>query len=243
MTRDVWGLLSARGAVAGLVVLGLLGASGCGDDGEASPPEDSGVHVGETGADDLDAEVPDGWRAVPLDDLGFGLALPAAWEDVVLDADGLAILSQADPRSSGFVPAAMHAARTGAVFYAAGDQSGEGEPVNDLKVLAHLDPEVDGAPVETTADLQAFSDLRAEATELAEGDVRVDPVGDWTYPAVDLRLQARFGPDGGDEMVSEVVERLVLAPSGVVFSVIVTGDDAGEVDDLAGELFTTLGFS
>lgn len=232
---------AARSARVGLacVVASGLALSACGDD---SDDEASQPRVEQT---DLSQ-----WREVPVDDLGFALSLPPRWEDVVLDADGMAVLSEADPGPAGFAASAQQAAAAGAVFYAAGGAGGAEEEsdsgdgtgaVNDLKILAHADP--DGSHDED--DLADLVDERVDVAETEGAEsVEVDEVDDVDYPASDLRFRTTFpgGPDGEDtdEIVVEVVERVALAPSGVVYSAIVTGEDADTVDQLATDIFATL---
>jgi hypothetical protein len=227
-------------SVAAVVATGLTGAvllAACGDDGDDSDDPSGEARVEET---DLSR-----WRDIPLRDLGFTLSLPPGWEDVVLDADGMAILDRADPEPAGFAASARQAAGTGAVFYAAG---GDGEslpeqPVNDLKILAHADPDA-------SRDAAALADLIDERVTAAEAEgaetVEVNEVDDVDYTASDLRFRTTFPVAGGDEgddgedIVVEVVERVALAPSGVVYSVIITGEDADLVDQLAADIFETL---
>jgi hypothetical protein len=226
------GRFRSRRLAGALLAVGLLAAA-CGDDG-SDIEGDASVQVGEPDAGDLDVEVPDGWRVVPLAGLGFGLALPDAWEDVVLTEAGFEVLSQASPGVEDFVSLAYDAEAAGAVFYAAGTDEEDPERVNDLKVLPRF-AAVEEHEVTDAEGLEAFARVVADDEQLDDVDVR--PVEGWRFPAVDVRYRASF-----EDVTAEGVERLVLAPSGMVFSVIVTSDDAEAVDDLAPRLFETFDF-
>jgi hypothetical protein len=230
-----WGAL-ALGVVA-LVGAGLFvwGGDGAADDGDGDAASTSTTMA--TG--DLEIEPPDGWYAVPLPTLGFGLALPQGWESVVLSGEGLSRLAEASPVVPGFVDAAHNAAASGAVLYAAGVD--DADLVTDLKVRAAADSGVTDA---TTLEDYA----RALADEAELPDPAVTRVEGAAWPTVDVRYHAPAADDG--EHATEGTERSVLAPGGVVYSLLVTsetGDDA-EVDAgaaaahdrLAAEIFATL---
>lgn len=209
---------------AGLFVWGGDGSSD--DEGGGATPSTTMATGG------LDIEVPDGWYQVPLPDLGFGLALPPDWESVVLSGEGLSRLAEASPRVPGFVDAAHNAASSGSVLYAAGADADD--RVTDLKVRAAADTGVTDA-----AGLEDYA--RSLATDAELPDPTVTPVAGAEWPTVDVTYSAP-APNPG-ESATEGTERSVLAPSGVVYSLVVTSETAGDRaahDGLAEELFATL---
>jgi hypothetical protein len=215
-----------------VVTVGLLAAA-CGDDSSADDEAESSLEVGEPDAGDFAVAARDGWRIVPLTDLGFALTLPEDWEDVVLDEAGFDVLEQASPTVTDFVSLAQEAGAAGAVFYAAGTDPEDPEGVNDLKVL----PRFEAVEEVTDADqLEAFAQERADSDDL--DDVEVEPLEDWRFPAVDVRYRVPF-----DDMTAVGVERLVLAPSGMVFSLILTGEDDATVETLATEVLDSFDFT
>jgi len=205
-----WGAL-ALGLVA-LVGAGLFvwGGDGAADDGDAASSSTTMATGG------LEIEPPDGWYAVPLPALGFGLALPPRWESVVLSGEGLSRLAEATPAVPGFVDAAHNAAESGAVLYAAGVD--DADRVTDLKVRAAADTGVIDA-----AGLEEYARGLAAAAELP--DPTVTPVDGAAWPTVDVRYRAPAANDG--ESATEGTERSVLAPSGVVYSLLITSETGG----------------
>jgi hypothetical protein len=256
-------------AVAALVA--ALAGCGNGDDDPASdgadregaaespapgtPPDDI-----ETGGIEVDA--PEGWQAIALPSLGFGVAIPAEWEAVVLSEEGLASLRQASPMVPGFAASAVAAARSGAVFYAAGIEDpaarqdadggsgadGASVPVVDLKVRADTDSGVtDFASLEDYARSMASAALPGAELQRIAGEPR---------PVVDIRYRAPISVEGhgdgsvdgtgspdedtGDEVTVEGTERLVLSESGVVYSFIITSEAAATQDELTPRLLGTV---
>jgi hypothetical protein len=201
----------------------LWGGDGAADDGDTALTSTTIPSGG------LDVDAPDGWEAIPLRALGFGLALPEDWESVVLSGDGLARIAEAAPVVPGFVDAAHAAAGTGSVFYAAGvDDAGH---VTDLKVRAAADAGVDDA-----AGLEDYA--RRLATEAHLDDPTVTVVDDAPWPTVEVRYSTP-APSAA-ESATEGTERSVLAPNGVVYSLLVTSEDPTGHDELAERLFGTL---
>jgi hypothetical protein len=217
-----WGAL-ALGLVA-LVGAGLFvwGGDGAAGDGDAAATSTTMATGG------LEIDAPDGWYPVPLPDLGFGLALPPEWESVVLSGEGLSRLAEAAPVVPGFVDAAHNAASSGAVLYGAGvDGAGH---VTDLKVRA-----AGGAGVTDTAGLEDYARRLASAAQLPDPTVTVV---DAELPTVEVRYSAPAA--NADESPTEGTERSVLAPDGVVYSLLVTSEDPAGHDELAADLFATL---
>lgn len=212
------------------VGLFVLGGDGAADDGEGSAAPGGASTTIATGGIEIDA--PDGWQSIPLPALGFGAALPPGWESVVLSDEGLSQLADAEPVVPGFVDAAHAAAQSGSVFYAAGVDGDD--RVSDLKVRAAPDTDVTDA-----AGLEDFA--RTLADEAGLDDPTVTVVDDAEWPTVDVRYSTPSPGEG--EAATEGTERSVLAPSGVVYSLLVTSEDATGHDDLADRLFATLAFS
>jgi hypothetical protein len=247
---------AARLALAGLLVLGALGAGACSGDGDGddaggdSPAADGTTTTSlETGG--IEVDVPQGWRAVPLPQLGFGVGIPGDWEAAVLTGDVLADLASASPAVPGFLDAAHAAADSGSVFYAAGsDDQGR---VTDLKVRAAPD-----SAVTDVAGLEAYARQIAADEGMPDPEVVV-PEGA-ARPTVELRYRTTAQrpsldtPDTGatapedpedPELVDVTVrgtERLVLGPRGVVYSLIVTSEDAADHDTVADRILGTLTF-
>jgi hypothetical protein len=272
------GRIRRTGAV-WLVTIALIAAlAGCGDDNDpasdrsdreaetespapGTPPDDI-----ETGGIEIDA--PEGWQAIALPSLGFGVAIPAEWEAVVLSEEGLASLRQASPLVPGFSESAVAAARSGAVFYAAGiedtaarDDAAEGGgddtsvPVVDLKVRADTDSGV--------TDVASLEEYARRMPSAALPDAELQRVSGEPRPVVDIRYRASISVEGhgdgsvdgtgspdeatgdeatGDEVTVEGTERLVLSESGVVYSFIITSEAAVTQDELAPRILGSVAF-
>ncbi len=187
----------------------------------------------------IEVDAPDGWTAIPVPVLGFGLAVPPGWEATRLDAEGLSSTGQAEPVVPGFVAAAHSAAQSGAVFYAAGVDA-EGR-VADLSVRAILD-----SGIADTAGLESLAGQLAG--ERGWASPVIEPVADAARPTVEVRFQADAArandddPDQTDQVTVEGTERLVLSRGGAVYSVVLTSEDADIHDDLAAEILATFAF-
>jgi hypothetical protein len=194
------------------------------DDGDVEAPESLPTTTIDPGGIAVDA--PDGWAEIPVPQLGFGLAVPPAWEVVVLDPEVLAGLGRSEPAVPGFLDAAHAAAESGSVLYGAGvDTQGR---VTDLKVRAAPEAEV------TDADgLLAYAGQVATAAGLDATPTAVEGA-DRPTVAVPFTQQATDA-DGNDVTVTGT-ETFVLGPRDVVWSLIVTS----EVPELADELGPTL---
>jgi hypothetical protein len=235
-------------AATALVTMALL-VGACGNDGEdAAGDGGQGRTTTTMATGGIEIDAPDGWLAVPLPDLAFGVAIPEGWEAVRLDEEGLASLGRASPVVPGFAAAAHNAARSGSVLYAAGvDDTGA---VIDLKVRADIRSEVSDA-----AGLEAYA--RDLANQAGLVDPRIEAVADASRPTVELRFETTSqrpaeesesdgdGDDAPDELVDVAVigtERLVLGPNGVVYDLILTSEDGAGHDALAATLLPTLAF-
>jgi hypothetical protein len=241
----------ARLALAAAVVLSGVaavlivapGGGGAGPTGGAAGSDPSAIagHGGPgssttlaTGGVEIDA--PEGWQPIPVPDLGFGIAVPPGWEAVVLSQEGLAALSRAAPAVPGFVESAHAAAASGGLVYAAGvDDEGR---VSDVMVRA--------APETGVTDAAALAAYARElAAQAGRAGARVEAVAGQAAPTVRTRFAAgRGGDDGGDGGVrARGTETLVLDGDGIVWSVVVTPDDAAGHDQLAARISGTLAFA
>lgn len=191
-------------------------------------------------AGDIEISAPNGWREVPLPTLGFGLAVPESWEAVLLSEEGLDALVQADPAVPGFAEAAEATASGGGLFYAAGVEASD--RVTDLKVRAA--PETG---LTTAAALYNYAQTLATDAGLVEPSIRVKTDAD--RPTVVVRYSnevERTDPDDPDAEPTKVTvegsEQLVVAPNGVVYSLIVTSENPEGHDAFADRVFETLTF-
>lgn len=231
-----WAGGRARWAWAPALVLAaaVLGACGDGDDpaseGGAQAPAERielpenphGFPVPDPG--DLDVDVPEGWSPVPLPSLGVGLAIPWTWEATLLTDEGLARIEEFS-QNPGFVDAARNARASGALLYGAGmDAQGR---VSDLK-LSRLEVSLEAAEEAAAAAAPPGAVLdRPEGTE---------------HPTVRVRFRVEAPGYGGEPVVAEGTQWLVQGPT-VVWSVVVTSEDAAAHDELASSVLGSLTFS
>jgi hypothetical protein len=219
-------------ALVGGLVAAILAAIG--GDGGADEADDAGdgASLPSTTVDSggIEVSAPDGWTAIPVASLGFGIAVPPGWEATVLAPEVLESLERSSPAVPGFLDNAHAAAEAGAVFYAAGiDSAGR---VADAKVRA-----VPGAGISTIEQLQEFGRQLTRSSGL--GDVPVEAVDGADRPTV--RMQYNLGAAGGSA-AARGTETLVAGPDDIVWSVIVTSEDAATHEDLADEIAGTLAF-
>jgi hypothetical protein len=177
----------------------------------------------------IDVAAPDGWQSIPVPALGFGIAVPPGWEATVLSPEGLATLAEASPAVPGFVDNAHAAAANRGLVYAAGEDAAGG--VSDVMVRAA--PETG---VTDVATLEAYA--RQYAAQAGRTDPQLEVVDGAARPTVRMQFQV-----GGDGEVAEGTETLELGPDGLVWSVIVTADDAESQADLASSITDTLTFA
>jgi hypothetical protein len=217
----------------------LVGAAACsGDDDDDASPNGTTSTTLATGG--ITVQAPDGWQEIPLPQLGIGLAVPPKWEALVLSADGLASLAQANPAVPGFADAAHAAAAAGAVFYAAG--VAQDDRVTDLKVRAIPD-----SGVKDVADLEESAHQLAAEAKLE--NPTIEPVAGAERPTVRVRFHteaSRADPDDPQADPTTVpvegTEYLVLGPKDTVYSLIVTSEQAEGHDALAQQIFDTVAF-
>jgi hypothetical protein len=178
----------------------------------------------------IDVPTPDGWTAAPVPDLRFGIAVPPGWEAAVLTEEMLASLPRSSPAVEGFVDAAHAAAESDALFYGAGqDRDGR---VSDVKVRA-----VPGTGIADAAGLRAYAEQLAGDAGLV--DPVIEPVGGADRPTVRIRFTTRSQSPDGDTVTTQGTETLVAGPGDIVWSVIVTSEDAATHDDLAARITAT----
>jgi hypothetical protein len=225
-TRLVAAILAV--ALVGGLVAAVVGAIGGDDDDttEGSSPTSTTIDTG-----GIEVSAPDGWTAIPVAGLGFGIAVPPGWEATVLAPDVLESLERSSPEVPGFLDNAHAAAEAGAVFYAAGADEAGG--VADVKVRA-----VPGAGITTIEQLEDFG--RQLSGRAGLGDVPVEVVDDAEHPTV--RMQYDLGAGGGSAE-ARGTETLVAGPDDIVWSVIVASEDPGTHDALAEQIAGTLAFA
>lgn len=224
-----------------VVLLAAWAVVGCSDDdsvggaNDEAPTDRPATTTTTIRTGGIEVEAPDGWQAIPVAQLGFGVAVPPGWEATLLSDEVLASLERSSPEVPGFLESARHAAQVGAVFYAAG-RDGAGR-VSDLKVRA--------APqtgITDEARLEGYADeLVAEAGDRIT-DVSVEVIDGADRPTVRMRYRVTGQPGRGDDVTAEGTETLVVGPQGIVWSVIVTSEDPATHDDLAARITDTLAF-
>jgi len=214
-------------ALVGGLVAAVVGAIG-GDDGATDGASPTSTTIDSGG---IEVSAPDGWTAIPVTALGFGIAVPPGWEATVLAPGVLESLERSSPQVPGFLDNAHAAAEAGAVFYAAGVDEAGG--VADVKVRA-----VPGAGVSTIGQLEDFGRQLSGSAGL--GDVPVEVVGDAELPTV--RMQYGLGAGGGSAE-ARGTETLVAGPDDIVWSVIVTSEDPATHEALAEQVADTLAFA
>jgi hypothetical protein len=214
-------------ALVGGLVAAVVGAIGGDDDAtDGVSPTSTTIDTG-----GIEVSAPDGWTAIPVAGLGFGIAVPPGWEATVLAPDVLESLERSSPQVPGFLDNAHAAAEAGAVFYAAGvDEAGR---VADVKVRA-----VPGAGIATIEQLEDFG--RQLSGRAGLGDVPVEVVGDAERPTV--RMRYGLGADSGTAE-ARGTETLVAGPDDIVWSVIVTSEDPATHEALAEQIAGTLAFA
>jgi hypothetical protein len=214
-------------ALVGGLVAAVVGAIG-GDDGATDGASPTSTTIDSGG---IEVSAPDGWTAIPVTALGFGIAVPPGWEATVLAPGVLESLERSSPQVPGFLDNAHAAAEAGAVFYAAGVDEAGG--VADVKVRA-----VPGAGVSTIGQLEDFGRQLSGSAGL--GDVPVEVVGDAELPTV--RMRYGLGAGGGSAE-ARGTETLVAGPDDIVWSVIVTSEDPATHVALAEQVADTLAFA
>jgi hypothetical protein len=197
-------------------------ADGAASDGDLTLPSTTLATGG------IEVPAPDGWQAIPVPSLRFGIAVPPGWESVVLSPEGLEALAGAAPVVPDFVASAHAAAARGSVFYGAGVDAAD--RVSDVEVGA--------APQTGVTDLAG---LEAYADDLTAQPGRVGAEVAAVEGAERPTVRLRFQVGSGDE-VAEGTETLVLGPDDIVWSVIVTSDDAAVHDELTQQITDTLTF-
>lgn len=214
-------------AIVAVVALGLGGALAwmSRDDGAGDPLPALPTTTVDAGG--IEVAAPEGWAAIPVPQMGFGLAIPPGWEATITAPEVLAGIDRSSPAVPGFLDAAHAAAETGAVFYGAGvdDQ----DRVTDLKVRASTDAEVTDV-----AGLTAYAEQLASDAGLADATVEV--VEGAERPTVRMSFTSTGKDQDGKDVPVSGSETLVLGPRDVVWSVIVTSEVPEVAADLAPEI-------
>lgn len=210
MKRSATSLLAA----VALVVGATLGA--CSDDdesgsaasGQTEPPAHATTTSTPLDFGELELEVPDGYFPIPVPDAGFGLALPEGFEATLLSPEAIDRLGQSRAAGEGFVGAALEAADSGALLYAA-----RVEPdgaVTDVKLGVRFGDDPDALLLSTVAEIEA----RDELADLAVNS-------DSEAGTARIRFTTA-GPEDGPER-AEGTQYLYRAP-GAVWSLIITSE-------------------
>jgi hypothetical protein len=218
-------------ALVGGLVAAIVGAIGGNDDDADGTADGASATSTTIDSGGIDVPAPEGWTAIPVAGLGFGIAVPPGWEATVLAPDVLESLERSSPRVPGFLDNAHAAAEAGAVLYAAGVD--EGGRVADAKVRA-----IPGAGVSTVDQLEALGRQLSGSAGL--GDVPIEVVADAEHPTV--RMRYGLGAGGGSAE-AQGTETLVAGPDDIVWSVIVTSEDPATHDALAEQVAGTLAFA
>lgn len=214
---------------AALAVWAVAATAGGGDGAGGEATGDPTLTSTTLATGDLDLQLPEGWQPIPVPKLGVGLAVPPGWEAVLLSPEGLATLTRAEPAVPGFADSARAAAAQGGIVYAAG-VDGDGR-VDDVVLRA-----APRSGVTDEASLEAYARVLAAAA--GRSDPAIEVVGAAERPTVRLSFRAGTGSES-----AEGTETLVLGPTGIVWSVTVTSDDAARHDELATSITDTLAFA
>ncbi|HET6950622.1 MAG TPA: hypothetical protein VFI47_09615 [Acidimicrobiales bacterium] len=219
--------------VVALVVVLLAACSddggGDGADGGGSPEAGMTTTTVNTGGVVVDA--PDGWQAIPLADLHFGLAVPPGWEALVLSPEGLATLAGASPSVPGFSDLAHAAAAGGSIFYAAGQDAAGG--ISDVDVRA--------TPQAGIADLDGLRGAAAAVAAGAQADpAAIEVVEGTDHPTVLVPFTVGAGdPAGGSSAATAI---MVAGPDDILWEVTVASDDAATHGELTRQIAASLTF-
>jgi hypothetical protein len=215
-------------AVLALATGGALAWMGRSDGGDVEPLPSMPTTTVDAGG--IEVAAPEGWTAIPVPQMGFGLAVPAGWEATILDPEVLASLERSSPAVPGFVDAAHAAAESGSVLYGAG--ADDQDRVTDLKVRAAT-----GTDVTDAAGLADYA--RALAADAGLTDAGIEPVAGAERPTVRTTFTSQATSAAGETVPVAGSETLVLGDRGVVWSVIVTSEVPEVEADLAPKITDT----
>lgn len=246
--------------MAGVLAVALVGglvaslAASLGGGGESDRGDDVAASASSTtmNTGGIEVSAPQGWTAIPIPNLGFGIAVPPGWEATVLSDEVLASLERAAPKVPGFVDLAREAVKAGAVFYAAGqDKAGR---IADLKVRAAPAAEITGID-----QLKAYARQLADSSGRAGAPLEVVSGADWPTVRIDYSIvrdataatsttttagqtSTTAAGSASTPVRAEGTETLVAGPDDILWSVIVTSEDPPTHDALAAEISDTLAF-
>jgi hypothetical protein len=220
-----------RAAAVALAAALALAVAACSDGGDgngngSSAGQAAPGHTSTTlNAGDIKVDTPDGWQAIPVPDLGFGLAVPPGWETTLLSPDGLRALARSSPLVPDFKELAHAAAQQGGLLYAAGVDTQKG--VSDVVVRGAPD-----AGVKDVAGLKAYA--KELATRAGRADQEVTVVKGAKHPTVQMRYQV-----GSGAKRAQATDTLVAGPNDVVWDITVTSDTAASHDELVRQITDT----
>jgi hypothetical protein len=232
-------IFAERGAVGVALALALVVAAvACSgdDDGETADETPAGSQAATTttiNTGGIEVPAPEGWTAIPVPDLGMGLAVPPGWEATLLSPEGLATLAGASPAVPGFVDLAHSAASQGGLVYAAGQDTAGG--ISDVVVRA-----TPQAGVATADDLGYAAQLIA--ANAGSDPATVQMVDGAEYPTALVPFTVGGGAAGA-EGSAKATNVVVAGPGDILWEITVTSDDAASHDQLVEAIRQTLTFS
>jgi hypothetical protein len=229
---------AARGAAGVALALALAlaacsGDGGGGDDAGADTPAGSQAATTTTvNTGGIEVPAPEGWTAVPVPDLGMGLAVPPGWEVTLLSPDGLNTLARSSPLVPNFKDLAHAAAADGGLLYAAGEDAAGG--ISDLVVRA-----TPQAGVATADDLTYAAQLIA--ANAGTDPATVQMVDGTEFPTALVPFTVGGGARGA-EGSAKATNVVVAGPQDILWEITVTSDDAASHDQLVESIRQTLTF-
>jgi hypothetical protein len=221
---------TARFAVLALALAVALAACSKDKDDDADESSSGAAPTTTINTGGIDVDTPDGWLAIPVPDLGFGVAVPPGWEATLLSSEALSTLAGASPEVPDFTNLAHAAAQQGGVLYAAGVDTAGG--VTDLVVR--------GAPQAGVTDVAGLTSYaQSLATAAGRPTQEITEVEGAPWPTV--QMQFTVGAEGGAQAAA--TETLVAAPDDVVWDLTITSDDAASHDELVRQIIDTFTLS
>lgn len=216
-----------------LALAACSGDGGGGDDAGADTPAGSQAATTTTvNTGGIEVPAPEGWTAVPVPDLGMGLAVPPGWEVTLLSPDGLNTLARSSPLVPNFKDLAHAAASDGGLLYAAGQDAAGG--ISDLVVRA-----TPQAGVATADDLTYAAQLIA--ANAGSDPATVHMVDGTEFPTALVPFTVGGGAPGA-EGSAKATNVVVAGPQDILWEITVTSDDAASHDQLVESIRQTLTF-
>jgi len=224
--------LTGRGAAGVALALAVALAACSGDDAGDTPAGSQEATTTTMNTGGIDVAAPEGWSAVPVPDLGMGLAVPPGWEITLLSPDGLNSLARSSPAVPDFQNLAHAAASAGGVLYAAGQDAAGG--ISDLVVRATPQAGV------STAD-QLATAAQVIAANAGTDPAAVHMVDGAEYPTALVPFTVGGGAPGS-EGSAQATNVVVAGPRDILWEITVTSDDATSHDQLVEAIRQTLTF-